>query len=70
MKLTRLQITIEPWHLQNSVKELKVEAIVDGMTNTITVPFEDDDFESRFEYLMEYAMREIKKLVKIQEKGQ
>jgi len=69
MKLTRLRITIEPWHIQNSMKELRVEALVDGVAHTVVVPFQEDDFESRFEFLMEHAMREIKKLVKAQEKG-
>lgn len=70
MKLTRLRITIEPWHMQASMKELRVEAIVDGTIHTASMPFEDSDFESRFESLMDRAMSEIKRLVKAQEKGQ
>jgi len=70
MKLTRLRITIEPWHLQNSMKELRVDALVDGVAHTISIPIETGDFESRFEMLMERCMQEIKRMVKVQEKGQ
>jgi len=70
MKLTRLRITIEPWHLQSSMKELRVDAIIDGTTHTISIPTEADDFESRFEMMMERCMHEIKRMVKAQEKGQ
>lgn len=46
------------------MKELRVEAIVDGTVHTAVTPFEDDDFESRFDYLMEQSRREILRLVK------
>lgn len=64
MKITRLRLTIEPWHVRDSMKELRVEAIVDGTKHTAVTPFEDDDFESRFDYLMEQSRREILRLVK------
>ena len=64
MKITRLRLTIEPWHIRDSMKELRVEAIVDGTVHTAVTPFEDDDFESRFDYLMEQSRREIVRLVK------
>lgn len=64
MKITRLQLTIEPWHIRDSIKELRIEAIVDGTVHTTITPFEDDDFEPRFDYLMEQSRREIVRLVK------
>jgi len=70
MKLTRLRITIEPWHMQDSMKELRVKAVVDGISHVVSIPLVESDFESRFEFMMERAMQEIKKLVKAQEKGQ
>lgn len=69
MKLTRLRITIEPWHMQDSMKELRVQVVVDGISHVVAVPLSNSDFESRFEFMMERAMQEIKKLVKAKEKG-
>jgi len=66
MKLNRLRITIEP--LLDSVSELRVEALVDGVAHTVSMRFRYDHFNSQFETLMEDAMKEIKRLVK--EKGQ
>lgn len=46
------------------MKELRVLAIVDGTIHIVITPFEDDDFESRFDYLMEQSRREILRLIK------
>lgn len=64
MNITRLQITIEPWSLGGPWKELRVEVASDGETHTVSTPFEEDDFESRFDYLMDQSRQEIKRLVK------
>jgi hypothetical protein len=59
MKITRLRLTIEPWQARDTLKDLRVEVIVDGTVYTATTPFVDDDFESRFDYLMEESRQEI-----------
>lgn len=64
MKIQRLRLTIEPWHIRDTMKELRVEAIVDGTVHTAVTTFEDNDFISRFDYLMEKSRREIVRLVK------
>lgn len=64
MKFTRLRLTIEPWHLQASMKELRIEILVDGVEHTVLTPVYDDDFESRFDYVMERVKREVLLLVK------
>lgn len=68
MKFTRLRLTIEPWHLQASMKELRIEILVDGVEHTVLTPVYDDDFESRFDYVMEQVKREVLSLVKGREK--
>lgn len=64
MKITRLQIIIEPLYGWNDLKQLLVEVVVDGVHYTHTITFEDCDFESRFDHLMEYARSEILKISK------
>ena len=64
MIITRLRITIEPCHVRDSMKELHVEAIVDGTKHIAVMPFEDDHFESLFDYMMEEAKLEIRRRVK------
>lgn len=64
MKFTRLRLTIEPWRLQASMKELRIEILVDGVEHTVLTPVYDDDFESRFDYVMERVKREVLLLVK------
>jgi hypothetical protein len=59
MKITRLRLTIEPWQARDTLKDLRVEVIVDGTVYTATTRFVDDDFESRFDYLMEESRQEI-----------
>lgn len=68
MKFTRLRLTIEPWRLQASMKELRIEILVDGVEHTVLTPVYDDDFESRFDYVMEQVKREVLSLVKGREK--
>jgi hypothetical protein len=63
-KISRLRITIEPVRLRDSMKELRVEAVVDGTIHTTVTLFNDDDFESSFDYLMEQSRRQIVWLVK------
>jgi hypothetical protein len=46
--------------------ELRVEAIVNGTEHTVITPFEVDDFEFHFDWLMERSKREIMRLVKAQ----
>ncbi len=64
MKLTRVRLTIEPWHLQDDFYELRVEAIVDGVSHNYVYPFTEDEFQSRFDSIMEMAREEILRLVK------
>lgn len=64
LKITRLRITIEPWHADASVKEFRVEAMVGGIVYNAVVPFEENDLESRFDCLFNEARREILKLIR------
>ena len=64
MKIKRLRITIEPYLGRDLMKELRVEAIVDGTVHAAVTPFDDDDFKSLFDYLMEESRIEILRLVK------
>lgn len=50
------------------MKELRIEILVDGVEHTVLTPVYDDDFESRFDYVMEQVKREVLSLVKGREK--
>lgn len=62
-RISRLQITIEPWVLRDGMKELRVEATVNGTIHTAVTPFDPDDFTSQFDWLMERSRLEIVRLV-------
>jgi hypothetical protein len=59
-----LRVTIEPWSLNPYMKMLHTETVVNGVRYTNEIPFEENDFESSFEHMMEVAKRSIVKLVK------
>jgi hypothetical protein len=64
MKLSRLQITIEPWHINPATRVLRVEATVNGIRHSNEQPFDDCDFESAFDRLMDRSKRELNKIIK------
>lgn len=64
MKLSRLQITIEPWHINQTTRVLRVEATVDGIRHSNEQLFDDCDFESAFDRLMERSKHELNRIIK------
>lgn len=64
LRISRLRFTIEPCYLLNGMRELRVEAIVNGTKHTVVTRFEVDDFESHFDWMMERSKYEIMRLVK------
>lgn len=62
MKISRLRITIAP--VDNYGDQIQVHVVTDGQAFTAIAPLIDSDFESNFDYCMEYARREILRLVK------
>lgn len=70
LKITRLRITIEPrYYARNFMRELRVETTVDGVFHATVIPFDDDDFDSHFDHLMNVSRLEIIKLVKAHEQN-
>lgn len=64
MKITSLKLTIEPWRVGEGWSELRAQVVVDGTVFSTTARFGDDDFESRFDLMMDEARKQIKRLVK------
>ncbi len=60
----RLRITIEPWRIDGTIKELRIEVDVDGMRHGTVETFREADFDSRFRQMMQSAERRISEIVK------
>lgn len=63
MIIKRLRITIEPTRELYPISQLRVEILTDGLRYETTESFDVDDFESRFDYMIEVSRREILRLV-------
>ena len=60
MNLISLQITIEPSPpVPGSVREFDMESTTNGTVHKYTIPYEENDFESRFDYMVAQCKREI-----------
>lgn len=66
MRIKRLRITIEPCDsiVDTTLKTLRVETITDGVKFSDYTSYYEDDFESRFDYMINEAKRSIAKAVK------
>jgi hypothetical protein len=62
MRLSRLQVTIEPWIYPNTdIKQLKIRVQADGKEYNIQEALRPNDFDSVFDMLMDRAKYEMKK---------
>lgn len=64
MKIQRLQITIEPWGLDASLKAIRVKVSADGIVHSAIIYADHSGFVSEFDFYMNEARREILRLVK------
>lgn len=64
MKITRLEVKIEPWLVDNRALELRVVATCEGNRFSTSQVFQTSDFEMVFDRLMEHAKDSIKTMVK------
>lgn len=60
MRITRIQVTIEPWFGNSDLTSLRVEVRVDGRMFTTQETVSKNDFESVFSQLLDVAKRTIK----------
>ncbi len=65
MRITSFQITVQPWYADDTLMELRIEVIANGIKRTHSVPFVANDFESVFDFLMKEAQRKVVEIVKI-----
>lgn len=69
MKINHLSIRMEPYSFIDGAKQVRVTVVVDGRELHYDHTVKENEFESFYDWLMDEAKREIKKIVLADEKG-
>jgi len=69
VKINHLSIRMEPYSFIDGAKQVRVTVVVDGRELHYDHTVKENEFESFYDWLMDEAKREIKKIVLADEKG-